>query len=230
MNTRNMPGGQRFRNTITPAFMVWLLLLVTACTGTGGISNLPDVVAIENSAASRTPSSPKATLALAVEATLPVTPDTSIPPTELDIEILRNSIYRGILDEGVRLTGGAFEGEPIMTGGASRPVVTLLPEPIAFGDLNGDGQTDAAVLLVSDSGGSGSFVYLAAVESRDGVADNVATLFLGDRVQVKSLEVDGGRLVATLLSHAPDDPACCPSLEQTLNLKLSGDQFTDAGE
>lgn len=222
-----MPGGQRFRNTITPAFIVWLMLLVTACAGAEGTSVQPDVAPVEDGTTSVTRYSPTTTPAAVAVATLPTIPDASIPPAELGVEILQNTIYRGILDEGVRLTGGTFEGEPFETSGASRPVVRLLTEPIAFGDLNGDGQADAAVLLVSHSGGSGSFVYLAAVESRDGVADNVATLFLGDRVQVKFLEVDGGRLVATLLSHAPDDPACCPSLETVREFTLEVDKLVE---
>ena len=150
-----------------------------------------------------------------------------IPPDEIDVEALRNTAYDGILDEAVLLEGGTYEGEPFVSGGASRPVVILLPEPITFGDLNGDGQADAAVILVSDLGGSGSFVYLAAVESRNGVAENVATLLLGDRVQVKSLEVEDGRLVASLLSHAPDDPTCCPSLETTRTFLLRDELLVD---
>ena len=41
--------------------------------------------------------------------------------------------------------------------------VTLHNVPIAFGDLNGDGAADAAVIIATNSSGSGTFVALVAV-------------------------------------------------------------------
>lgn len=155
---------------------------------------------------------------------------TSSIPAELSFEALGELSYRGILEQPIILAGGRFKGEPVIEGGASRPVVSLLSQPVAYGDLDDDGQPDAAVVLVSDSGGSGTFVYLAIVQSRDGMPTNVATSFLGDRVQVKSLSIEEGSLVATLLSHAPSDPACCPSQEEVRLFRLSGEQLIAAGD
>lgn len=157
------------------------------------------------------------------------TPAAAIPDG-LDAEALRNATYRGILEQPVALVDGRYEGEPFVSGGASRPIVTLLPEPIAYGDLDGDGRPDAAVILVSDTGGSGAFVHLAVVRAGDGAPDNAATLLLGDRLQVRSLAVAGDRIVARLLSHAADDPACCPSLEGVREFRLSGAELLDAGD
>ena len=155
---------------------------------------------------------------------------TSDIPADLSFEALGELSYHGILEQPVTLTGGRFEGEPLIEGGDSRPTVDLLPQPVVYGDLDNDGQPDAAVVLVSDSGGSGTFVYLALIQSRSGALENVATSFLGDRVQVKSLSIEGDRLVATLLSHAPDDPACCPSQEEVRLFRLSGEQLIAADD
>lgn len=201
-----------------------VLISLAACGGTGGAPVEPVAQPATSVPSDGTPTS----LPVAVLETPPAAGTSQ--PVELDMEALRNATYDGILNGPVTLAGGVFEGEPFDAGGASRPVVTLLPEPVAFGDLNGDGAPDAAVVLVSDSGGSGRFVYLAAVELRDGAAGNMATLLLGDRVQVRSLAVEGGRLVANLLSHAPDDPACCPTQEETRYLALSDGQFTETDE
>lgn len=215
-----MTTGNRFNTHITRAAIhgaVFIsLLLLVACAASAPVSN---------SAEPGTPATASSTLAPPAEATLEPQPTViSASPAELDIDTLGNIAYRSILEEGVTLVGGRFEGEPFVAGGASRPVVTLLPEPVASGDLNGDGQIDAAVVLVSDSGGSGSFVYVAAVESRDGMAENTATLLLGDRVQVKSLAILDGRLVVRLLSHTLVDPACCPSLETVREFILREDE------
>ena len=155
---------------------------------------------------------------------------TSDIPADLSFEALGELSYHGILEQPVTLTRGRFEGEPLIEGGASRPRVDLLSQPVVYGDLDNDGQPDAAVVLVSDSGGSGAFVYLALVQSRSDAPANVATSFLGDRVQVKSLSIEGDRLVATLLSHAPDDPACCPSQEEVRLFRLSGEQLIAADD
>jgi hypothetical protein len=148
-------------------------------------------------------------------------------PAELLLTALGNATYRGILDEPVTLAGGTYVGEPFTEGGASRPRVSLLPELVAYGDLNGDGRNEAVVLLASDSGGSGTFLYLAAVEARDGAPSNLATTLLGDRVQVKAITIDGGRILVDSLSHAADDPACCPTLDSSRAFRLQDDRLID---
>jgi hypothetical protein len=138
----------------------------------------------------------------------------------LTVEKLKNAEYQGIYQEPIQLTDGTYEGEPFVEGGASRPTVTFI-EPYALGDLNGDGVDDAVVLLVESSGGSGSFVYLAAVLNQEGKPGNVDTVLLGDRVQVQSLTIANGQINATMLTHGPDDPMCCPTqtVEQTYELQ-----------
>jgi hypothetical protein len=132
------------------------------------------------------------------------------PLTEED---LKNAEYQGIYPEVVKLTDGQYEGEPFVEGGASRPTV-FFSEPYASGDLDGDGVDDAAVLLVENSGGSGSFVYLAAVLNREGKPDNIDTQLLGERAQVQALTIADGQISVTMVTHGPDDPMCCPTQEE----------------
>jgi hypothetical protein len=122
-----------------------------------------------------------------------------------------DATYRGILDEPVTLDNGHFRGEPYVAGGASAPSVSLLDEPRARGDLNGDGRDEIAVLLAANLGGSGTFMYLAVLEQHGGELVNLTTLALGDRVRVESLAIDSGRIRAKMREFGPDDPMCCPS-------------------
>lgn len=144
-----------------------------------------------------------------------------IPTEPLTSFLLRNATYQGIYDEPVTLEAGRYEGEPFVPGGVSRPSVTFIDELQAFGDLNGDGRDDAAVLLVENSGGSGVFVYLAAVLDEQGFPNNVATTLLGDRSQVLGLNIENGQIVVEYLTQGPDDPFCCPSLLMRDVLSLS---------
>ncbi len=88
--------------------------------------------------------------------------------------------------------------------------VTLL-NPFAVGDATGNGQEDAAAILAVETGGSGTFMYLAVVTLAEGIVNNPDTYFLGDRVRVQSLTIKDQQIRLNLLKHQPDDPRCCPS-------------------
>jgi hypothetical protein len=146
---------------------------------------------------------------------------------DLTLEALQNASYQGIYDEAVQLTDGQYEGEPFIPGGASRPTVVLHPEVYAFGDLNGDGVDDAAVILIESSGGSGNFRYLAAVINEDGIPVNVATQFVGDREQVQAISIEGNEITVDMVAHGPDDPMCCPTQEVTKVYQLQDNQLVE---
>jgi heat shock protein HslJ len=148
-------------------------------------------------------------------------------PGSLTLEALQNASYQGIYDEAVQLTDGLYEGEPFVPGGASRPTVVLHPEVYAFGDLNDDGVDDAVVILIESSGGSGSFIYLAAVINESGAPVNVATYFVGDREQMQSITIKDGEITLDMVAHGPDDPMCCPTQEVTKRYRLQGDQLIE---
>jgi hypothetical protein len=128
----------------------------------------------------------------------------------------------------VRLTDGEYSGEAA-PGAASAISVSLLPELVALGDLDGDGLVDAAVVLAGSAGGSGTFISLAAVKNEDGAPLNVATALLGDRVRVSSVAIHSGELVVELTQHAPTDPLCCPSLETVRRFRLEHGSLIEIG-
>ena len=129
----------------------------------------------------------------------------------LSVDRLRNAAYKDIFREPVTLIDGRFEGEPFASGAASRPVVTVVPDAMATGDLTGDGIDEAVVALAHSAGGSGVFIYLAIVRDDSGNPDNTATISLGDRVRVTALAIEEGRIIADLVEHGPNDPMCCPT-------------------
>lgn len=124
---------------------------------------------------------------------------------------VESAIVSGIYADPIRLDDGRYEGEPFVAGGASRPTVTLLPEPRTLADLDGDGEPEWLVLLAESSGGSGTFIYLAILkEDRDGLRSR-ATALLGDRVRVTQLSVDGSTVRVDLIETGKADAACCPT-------------------
>jgi len=106
--------------------------------------------------------------------------------------------------------------------GSESETVVVLTDFTTTGDLNGDGVPDAAVVLATNSGGSGVFIDLAAVVVEDGQPVNVAITPLGDRVQINSLTIQDGQIVVDMVTHGPDDPMCCPTQQVVETYELQG--------
>ena len=114
-------------------------------------------------------------------------------------------------DGSVILSGGHFE--ELYPDSAVGVAVDLIDH--TTGDLNADGLEDAIALLAINTGGTGTFIHLAAVIQETGALSHTATLFLGDRVRVESLNIEDGNLQVQMITHAPDDPLCCPTEQVT---------------
>lgn len=129
---------------------------------------------------------------------------------------LADAAYEGLGELGsVRLVGGRWEGEPFVEGGASRPAVGLAEGFRLAGDLDGDGSEEAAVILWTSSGGSGTFDHLAVVGRRNGSLANLGTAPIGDRVQVRAGRVRAGRIELDVVQAGPGDARCCPTQKAT---------------
>lgn len=145
-------------------------------------------------------------------------------PADLDRASLGNLAYPGIPDDGavVQLRDGQWKGPPPDPGSALLPAVDLAGDLIARGDLDGDAIPEAAVLIVSQPGGSGTFSYIAVVSGSSGMPRAIATALLGDRVQVRAIRIEDATVIVDMRGHGPDDPSCCPSLHLRQTWRLRG--------
>lgn len=165
-------------------------------------------------------SSPAAPVATTQKDGSSQTPVIQPSTSHLTAEALKNGEYQSDFAETttIKMTNGTYheEGQP---GGATELVITLHPKT-AFGDLNGDGMGDAAVVLVSVPGGSGTFYDLAAVINQDGTPKHVATQPLGDRIKLQALSIESGIITVDTVTHGPDDPMCCPTQQVRQSFKF----------
>lgn len=147
-------------------------------------------------------------------------------PQGLSPEELANATYTSeFTDDGTApLTDGAYS-EAAAPGSATEIKVVLLPDTIAYGQLNG--QDVAVVVLVTDSGGSGTFYNLHVMGTEDGQPVEVANTFLGDRVQINSIAIQGNQTVVDMVQAGPDDPMCCPTQQVVKTYELQGDQLVE---
>jgi len=147
-------------------------------------------------------------------------------PEGLSPQELANATYASeFTEDGTSpLTDGVYS-EPAAPGSAAEIKVVLLPDTTAYGQLNGEDV--AAVVLATDSGGSGTFYYLHVMVSEDGQPAEVASTFLGDRVQINSISIADNQIVLDMVQAGPDDPMCCPTQQVVKTYQLQGDQLVE---
>jgi len=155
-------------------------------------------------------------------------PTLKVPPT---LDELKSATYSG-LAEGlgtVTLQDGRWTGPPSAPGAASRPIVEIAGDFRVLGDLDGDRLDEAVAVLTYSSGGSGSFSYLAVMARRDGTVRNIATVALGDRVQLRSVQIESGKLLVGAVRAGVNDAACCPGELVEWQWTLNGGKLTSPG-
>lgn len=104
----------------------------------------------------------------------------------------------------------------------------------SYGDLDGDGRDDAAVLITFDSGGADYVQYLVAYVFRDDTYQPKASHLIGGRHRdVHRGEIMGisqGAIVLDLQILKPEDAACCPSGSRTAVFVLENGDLVPIGE
>ena len=139
-------------------------------------------------------------------------PATTAPPTLDDV---RNATVVGLFDEPVTLRDGRWEGEPYVTGGASRPTAGVIGDLSVAGDLDGDGIAELVTFLWSATGGSGTRTHIAVFSSSGRSLSNRSTAPIGDRVRLREARIANDRIEVVVVQHGPGDAMCCPSVEAT---------------
>jgi hypothetical protein len=98
---------------------------------------------------------------------------------------------------------------------------------IALGYLSNNQTKDAAVIYGYNTGGSGFFVVLCAVINDQGKPKNTALIDLEDRVKINSLSIQSGKIIIDMVTHGPNDPACCPTVRKIATYTLIGNKLVE---
>ncbi len=104
-----------------------------------------------------------------------------------------NSISVKISGEVFDLANGKSEKE-YPAGGTTKNKLSFFGNPV-IGDLDNDGDKDAAILLQHEPGGSGVFYYAVLAINSNGSYRATETMFLGDRIAPQTVEIRDGRAV-----------------------------------
>jgi hypothetical protein len=136
---------------------------------------------------------------------------------------LQNMDYRYEWASGsvAHLRNGRFDDRPYLPDHDYHLAVTM-GDVVGFGDVDGDGRPDAAVILIADTGGVGMFYRLAVVLDVDGKPQHVASACLGDRVEVHKIDIKDWIISVDLNVQGPRDYATEHTLHVVWRFVLKG--------
>jgi len=125
----------------------------------------------------------------------------------------------------VTLVQGVYRA-PAAPGSAAALVVRLTDRQ-AFGTLAG---TEAgAVVLVTQTGGTGTFYDLALLAPERNGWVNSDVVPLGDRVDIHQLVIRDNQVVVDMTTQGPQDPMCCPTLRVERRFAVQGGKLVAIG-
>jgi len=138
-------------------------------------------------------------------------------------EALSNGNYSLDGSTVIKLENGIFEKGTIKNFDYMR----IDFEGFSLGDINGDGEEDAAVILSENGGGSGFFYSLITlISNKDNFLQEGTPVSLGDRILLNSINIKKGIIIIDMITHGPQDASCCPTVRVIAKYQLIGDKLT----
>jgi hypothetical protein len=127
----------------------------------------------------------------------------------------------------IRLINGRSETESA-PGSATKAIISVFGKPV-YGNIDGEGEVDAALLLTYDPGGSGTFYYAAAALDVNGFYLGTRAILLGDRVAPQNISVRNGVIIANYATRRLDESmSAVPSVGTSKYLVLEGGLLKEA--
>ncbi|MCC6298218.1 MAG: hypothetical protein IT314_02890 [Anaerolineales bacterium] len=160
-----------------------------------------------------------------------VPPTSTPPPTDAStpapdyVAKIRNAQYQlGLIDSlrVVQLVDGKYE-ETGPTPADKTSIMVM--DHLAHGDLNGDGVDEVVVAVAENYGGTGTFVFIAVYAEVDGQFVFQTSTLVDDRPAVNSLAIENGEVFLDAITHASEDPFCCPTLHNARHYRLINNQL-----
>lgn len=137
------------------------------------------------------------------QASNPTSPKTSNVSQNISHPDPSNATF--IFDDGSITLSKGINEKAIIPGGELAQETTLT-DVVGYGDINGDKKNDTVAVLVQTGGGSGVFIYLGAYVSNPLNYKGSNAVFVGDRIEPKSISILDGVITLKYLDRKPNEP------------------------
>ena len=107
--------------------------------------------------------------------------------------------------------------------GSAAVILTQIIHKPVYVDLDGDNVREAVSILMQQTGGTGSFYYLAVADDGDKI---IESYFLGDRINIVSVNVVNNIIIVEYVERAVSQPmASKPTVKVSKQFKLDGEKI-----
>jgi len=149
-----------------------------------------------------------------------------IAPSEQRVTVDAQNATYIIEGEEFTLINGKSEKE-IASDSASKIITQYFGNDVKA-DFNGDGINDVAFLLTQNSGGSGTFYYVAVALSSGNGYKGTNAILLGDRIAPQITEFQNGEIIVNYADRKPDEPMTAnPSVGISKYFKVNGGMLVE---
>ncbi len=113
---------------------------------------------------------------------------------------------------------------------SSKQVTEIVGDSVS-GTLRDERGSGLALVLRQQTGGTGTFYYLAALLPHGGAVAATDTVFLGDRIEINGLELKDGIVTVDYMDRAPGDAMSeAPSEKKRAAFMIEGDRLIPVPE
>lgn len=177
------------------------------------------------------PVPPPQTAPVPEAATMPAVPSASAPSSNQGVDLDPQNATYLVERQPVTLVNGIAK-QDVAPGSASKKITKYFGNAVDI-DLNMDGLMDSAFLLTQESGGSGTFFYVAAAVKQQGGFLGTNAIFLGDRIAPQSTNVDSNNPAQFVVNYADrkagEPMAAQPTVGVSRTFKLEDGTLVEVG-
>lgn len=130
--------------------------------------------------------------------------------------------------EGINVTlKNGYSEEKITPSSASKIITQYFGNEVS-NDLNGDGLSDVAFILTQNTGGSGTFYYIAVALGNNNGCKGTNAILLGDRIAPQNIEIQDGKIIVNYADRKIDEAMTIqPSIGITKQFTIEGTTLKD---
>jgi hypothetical protein len=144
-------------------------------------------------------------------------------PDSEKVKQIKNTYWQSDKEEEKRtFKDGQYEVETKIEGESCASCIEKASMgEIVLGSLSNSEDKEAVSIIYSETGGSGTYVYLNLYVNKNGkMVQSGFPIFLGDREKVEKVTIKNKNIILEMITHGKGEPLCCPTTKEIRIFKV----------